>query len=414
MTGSLRAHILTPLQQGGTRFVRDGLLSWDVDGRLTPFGATAGPSLDLGRGDHLVVPGFVDAHVHLPQYRVRGRFQQALLPWLREHIWPEEARCADLAYLRAVALEFRDACLRSGTTTALIWGSPHAHSASVVLDELGPLRALGGDVLMDRNGPKELLRSVQHGLADAEAHAVRWGARYAVTPRFPPSNEERTLVGAGRIQARHGTLLQSHLAENHDEVLWVRALFPRASSYTGVFDDAGCLGPKTVLAHAIHLDDHDVGRIAATGTWIAHCPTSNVALGSGRMPLERWLDQGVRVALGSDVGAGPALSLLDVIACGRRIHRGHADLAPSRWLGLATLDGACALGVDADCGSLEPGKDCDAVILRLPGPLPRGATGDDAFALVLDAFDGRWDDAVAGVLRRGQPVAGFVSAASAS
>lgn len=394
--GHLRGHLLTPLAGGGFRFERDAVVAWDDDGRLSSFGKTVGPPVDLGaEGELLLVPGFVDAHVHLPQFRVRGRFQAALLPWLREHIWPEEARCADLPYLRDVARGFRDGCLAAGTTSALVWGSPHAHSAAVVLDEIGPLYTRGGDVLMDRNGPASLLRPVRTGLADARAGAARWGERYAVTPRFPPTNEWDALVGCARISAETGAWFQSHLAENREEVLWVRALFPRAPTYLSVFDQCGALGPRTVLAHGIHLDGADVARIVETGTAIVHCPTSNEALGSGRMPLESWLAAGMKLALGSDVGAGPKLSLLDVIACGRRIHRAHLDLPPTAWLRLATTDGAAVLGEGARRGTLEAGKLADIAVLRLPTPLARGATGDDAFDAVLRGFADRWEEAVA-------------------
>jgi guanine deaminase len=395
----LRAPLLTP-DGDGVRFERDGLLRWE-DGR---FVAAGGPGDAEALADVLLVPGFVDAHIHLPQYRVRGRFHEALLPWLREHIWPEEARFTERAYREAVTAEFRAGLLAAGTTAALVYGAPAAESAHAVLQDLAPLVVRGGDVLMDRNGLEELLRPTDLALADAEAHAAAYGPRYVLTPRFVPTCSAALMAGCGSLLARTEARLQTHLAENLDEVAWVAELHPDLRSYTAVYAHYGLLGPRSIFGHCIHLDDLDLRLLARSGSWVAHCPTSNVALGSGRMPIERLQAAGVRIALGTDVGAGPDVSMLDALRCFLQVHRGSADPSPTDGLRLATRAGALAMG-EGDRGELLPGRRADVVALRLPGGLRRSDDGDAALLRILDAFDGRWTDAVAGVWIDGARVA---------
>jgi guanine deaminase len=400
-TGRLDGHVLSPLVGGGLRWEPSSSLGW-ADGLLVD--KPVGPSVLEDEG-LLLIPGLVDAHVHLPQYRVRGRFSDALLPWLREHIWPEEARFADRVYREAVAGEFRDGMIAAGTTAALVWGSPHEESAHTVLNDLAPLCVRGGDVLMDRYTPSELKRPTLEGLASATEHAARYGSRYALTPRFVPTCTPELLHGLGRLAAESDVLVQTHLAENTDEVAWVASLHPDARSYLDVYDQARLLGPSTVLAHCIHLDELDLARLALTRSWIAHCPSSNVALGSGRMPLEQVLAAGVNVALATDVGAGPDISMLDVMASFLDVQAGVFGVRPTLALELATLRGAQAMGEGVQRGSLEPGRAADVVGLRLPGGLRRGETADEALARVLDEFAGRWDDAIAAVFIAGEQVA---------
>jgi guanine deaminase len=396
--GEVRGALLTPIPRGGFEFAEDVTLSWDDRGVLSPVVAGRGPSME----PVLLVPGFIDLHIHLPQFRVRGKFQDALLPWLREHIFPEEARFADPAYRDEVAIEFRDGLLGVGTTSALVFGSSHPETAELILSGLEPLRAFGGDVLMDRNAPEALLRPVESALAGAAAEAAAHPARYALTPRFAPTCSQALLSGCGDLLASSRALLQSHLAENLDEVAWVGDLFPDARSYAEVYAAAGLLGPRCVHAHAVHLDEDDIDLLARTGTWVAHCPTSNEALGSGRMPIERLAAAGVRIGLGTDVGAGPDVSMLDVIDAALRVHVGHARLSPVEALRIGTLHGAEFLSLP--CGALMPGLQADIVALRLPGGLRRGESGNAALARVLDSFRGRWSDAVGGVWVGGRRV----------
>ena len=369
-------HILTPLPEGGTAFFRDSSIEAAADGRITGIG-------EGSRAEHLIVPGLVDAHVHLPQFRVRGRFTDALLPWLREHIWPEEARFIDDEYAAQVAREFRAGLVEVGTTSALVYGAPQRESAALLLEALQPLCVQGGDVLMDRNGPDALLRSTDETLDSSEASLERWGQRYWLTPRFAPTCSGEMMGGLGTLVARHQAGVQTHLAENLDEIAWVSELHPEARSYTDVYDRFGLLGPRTVLGHCIHLDDEDLELIKGRGSWVAHCPTSNIALGSGRMPIERYQKLGLSIALATDVGAGPNLSMLDVMRSCIEVHRGNCDLRPGDVLRMASLAGAQAMGEGKRRGALVECRALDAVALRIPGGPPaarriehRAAGGD--------------------------------------
>jgi len=387
MAGWVRGHVLTPRPQGGVHFERDSLLGWDDDGRLIAQQGSGGDG-------PLLVPGFVDAHVHLPQYRVRGRFSEALLPWLRNHIWPEEERFAEFAYRQAVTAEFRDGLIAAGTTSAMVYGSPEGDSAHAVLRDLSPLCIKGGDVLMDRNSPDALLRDSGESLAMAGEHLEEYGERYAITPRFAPTCTEDLLAGCGALLRSGVARLQTHLAENLDEVAWVAELHPDDRSYLAVYDRLGLLGPRSIFGHCIHLDDADLTRMAQTGSWIAHCPTSNIALGSGRMPLERVVRAGVRWALATDVGAGPDLSMLDVMRAFCEVHAGKADAGVGLALAGATWFGAEAIGESRTRGALVPGLQADVVALTIPGGLRRGEHGLDALARILAEFEGRYDEAV--------------------
>lgn len=395
MAGWIRGHVLTPRPHGGIHFERDSLLGWNDDGRLIAQQGSGGDG-------PLLIPGLIDAHVHLPQYRVRGCFSEALLPWLRNHIWPEEERFAEFEYRQGVTAEFLAGLIAAGTTSALVYGSPEADSAHAVLRDLAPLCVKGGDVLMDRNSPQGLLRERVDSIADAQAHVTKYGQRYALTPRFAPTCTEALMAACGTLLAGGEARLQTHLAENLDEVAWVAELHPNDRSYLGVYDRFGLLGPRSVFGHCIHLDEVDLARMAETGSWIAHCPTSNIALGSGRMPLERVVRAGVNWALGTDVGAGPDLSMLDVMRAFCEVHAGHADAGAGLALAGATWFGAQAMGESRARGALIPGLQADVVALVIPGGLRRGEHGLDALARILVEFEGRYEDAVDAVYVNGE------------
>jgi guanine deaminase len=397
VSGQLSGHILTPIPGGETAFYPDSKVVWDEQGRIQ--------KVEEGEGSkYLIIPGLVDAHVHLPQYRVRGLFQDALLPWLRQHIWPEEERFEDKVYASQVTEEFRRALVDVGTTSAMVYGAPGANSAEFLLEGLQPLCIKGGDVLMDRNGPAELLRSASESLADIHRAAQRWGGRYVLTPRFVPTCSSELMDGCGAIAVSMGLSVQTHLAENIDEVDWVRELHPEHRSYAATYDAFGLLGPRSVLGHCIHLDNEDLELLRARGSFVAHCPTSNEALGSGRMPLERLQAAGIPIALATDVGAGPDLSLLDVIRCCLEVHSGIVDVSPGDALRMATLSGACALGEGGQRGAIKPGYAADLVALQVPEGMRKGESGEDAFFRVLQEFEGRYEDAVVGVWIAGERV----------
>jgi len=395
--GALRGHILSPLPGGRWDARRDSVVAWDDEGRLLPAGAEPPVPPHEDFSEHLLVPGLVDTHIHLPQLRVRGRFQDALLPWLRQHIWPEEQRFAERSYREAVTREFRDGLLAVGTTAAMVYGSPEAVSVHAVLRDLAPLCIRGGDVLMDRNGPDDLLRPTSEALSDCAAHLREYGSRYVLTPRFAPTCGAELLAGCGRLVAEHGARVQTHLAENEDEVAWVAELFPQRRSYTDVYEHYGLLGPRAVLGHCIHVDAADIEALVRSGSTVAHCPTSNIALSSGRMPLERFLAAGLPFALATDVGAGPDLSMLDVMRAFLEVHRGVVELSPLDALRAASLSGAEAIGEGAERGAICGGRHADLVALQIPGGLGRGEEPSAALGRILEEFEGRYQEAVSGV-----------------
>ena len=402
--GALHGHVLSPLPGGGFDTRRDGSLFWDDQGRLLEEqDDSAVPSAGFSE-DVLLVPGLVDAHIHLPQVRVRGRFQEALLPWLRNHIWPEEERFAERSYRETVTTEFRLGLLAAGTTAAMVYGSPEADSVHAVLRDLAPLCIRGGDVLMDRNGPPALLRDSGRALRDCATHLSEYGSRYVLTPRFAPTCGDELLSGCGRLLREHEAFLQTHLAENLDEIEWVADLFAGSRSYTAVYEGFGLLGPRSIFGHCIHLDEVDVQALVASGSWVAHCPTSNVALGSGRMPVERFAAAGLRYALATDVGAGPELSMLDVMRSFLEVHQGFVELSPLDALRGATLSGAQALGEGQSRGALCAGRQADVVALHIPGGLGRGESLSEALGRLLVDFQGRYDEAVVGVWIAGEQV----------
>jgi guanine deaminase len=326
----------------------------------------------------LILPGFVDLHIHWPQSHVRGQFSGQLLPWLRESIWPAEAEFAAPALATRRAAEFLHATSRAGTCGGLAFGPPFA-SASAAFQALAWPGWLEGPALMERHAPAEMLQPVAETLAQLEQLPGWQQRRTAVSPRFAPNVAAEGLALSGQ-RAREAMLaVQSHLSENTDEIAWVAELFRDSLDYTDVYDRAGLLGPHVVMAHGIHLSDRELARLAATGTLIAHCPTSNEALGSGRMPLERLRGAGVPWVLATDIGAGPQLSQLDTMRAFLNIHKGLADATatealcrasavPGHWLGqfdpsLAGL-GSLAVGAPAHLVALAPvpGDDAETVL----------------------------------------------------
>lgn len=298
----------------------------------------------------LILPAFADWHFHWVQMGIAGRHVDSagrtrpLLEWLTEVAWPEEARFADPGHSAAALPGALDALAAAGTAAGAAWASPHAGSASVFLSA-APAGFLCGPAVMTAGPPAGLARPLDVWLAELDELHRRHGGRLVVTPRFALSTDAAGLAALGAFARERGLVVQTHLAENEAEVRAVRARFPGASDYTDVYDRAGLLGPRTLLAHAVHVSDRELAAIAAAGSVVVHCPTSNAALGSGRMPLERLRAAGVRWVLGSDVGAGPALPMLDVMAAAADIHAAAGvSVSPSELLHRATLGPAAVLG----------------------------------------------------------------------
>ena len=344
----------------------------------------------------VLLPGLIDAHVHYPQLPIIGRMGRTLLDWLEQAALPEEARMAELRYAAESARRFVAALAAHGTTTALVFGAHFAPATASLFEAAGHtgLRMISGLVLSDRYLPSPLLQTVERAYRDNTELIRRFHRQgrllYAVTPRFALSTSEAMLDMCQTLLREHQELrVQSHVNENADEIRMVAEQFPWAADYVSVYDRFGLMGPRAVLAHNVHTTDDELERLAAAGTAIAHCPTSNAALGSGIFPLRRHVEAGVRVALGTDVGGGTGPGILKEGLQAYLMQRVAADgvmLDAARLLYLSTLAGAEALGLARDIGSLCPGKSADFVHLRPPAGstletvLEHAATPEDALA----------------------------------
>ena len=323
----------------------------------------------------LIVPGFIDCHVHFPQLDIIGSYGAQLLDWLNQYAFPEEAKFEDPDYAREVARAFIDEMLANGTTTALVFGTVHAHSADAIFEaaEARGLRLIAGKVLMDSNCPPELRDDADTGYADSKALIERWHGRgrlgYAITPRFALTSSSEQLAAAGRLAREFPDVwVHTHLAENMDEVEEIARLFPDSRSYLDVYEQHGLLRERAVFAHCLHMDAQDRTSMATAGGAAAFCPTSNLFLGSGLFDLSSMRAAGIRCGLGTDVGGGTSLSLLKTASEAYKVlHLQEQALPAARALYLATLGAAQALYLDDKIGNFAPGKEADFVVLDFEG-----------------------------------------------
>jgi guanine deaminase len=402
---ALRARLLTPLGDGGIRYESDALLEVGPEGTIARVEHWAGtppgyPLVDLR--PMVLLPGLVDLHVHLPQVPAAGLGAgMDLLAWLERHIFERErrfrARVAESQLPRVFA-----AMAAAGTTSVLAYSAVWADSTEVAfrVAETHGIRATIGAVMMDRlsyDDETPASRRLDRSLRESAELADRWdGAahgrlRYAFTPRFAVSCSAELLRESATLARERGAVWQTHVSEDAREIATVAELFPEARDYLDVYDRAGGLGPRTVLAHAIHLSERELARLVESETRIAHCPASNLFIESGVMPIARYLDAGAVIGLGSDVAGGPELSVFSQMRVGfyaanaLRVANRDARPAPDplELLRLATLGGARALGMDQRIGSLEAGKEADLLAIDLRPTLPpAGEDSDDPAEIV--------------------------------
>jgi guanine deaminase len=375
------------------RFDDTGRAVYDEDGLLVVGPDASGRQVVRAAGSHaalannfpgvavehlpgrILAPGFIDLHIHFPQTDVIGSPAEGLLPWLEDYTFPHEARFADEAHAGERAVFFVDELLRHGVTTALAFGTSHPASVDALLGEAQRrgLRMIAGKVLQDRHSPDGVRDETEQSLVDTEALIRRWHGRdrlgYAITPRFAPSCSEAQLRGAGELAATYPDVwIQSHVAENLDEVAWVHRLFPSARSYLAVYEQFGLMRGRAVYAHCIHLDDTDRALMHASGAAAAVCPTSNLFLGSGFFDYAAARQAGFRYGLASDVGGGTSFSpfhtMLAAYYVGRegRTKQG-VSLSPQDLWWQHTAGAAAALGLAGVVGNLQPGCDADFVVL---------------------------------------------------
>lgn len=405
---TLRARIVTPLAGGGLLDLADGLLEVGADGRIAGIGPAADrPDAAAGAIDRrgwVVMPGLVDLHAHLPQLPNAGLGSGLdLLTWLERQIFPlERAFDAPMA-ARLVPAALR-AFAAAGTTTLVAYSAVYADSTDVAFAaaEAHGMRAVIGQVLMDRErydrstpDADVLDRSIRESaeLCERWHGRDRGRLRYAVTPRFAVACSTELLRASAELAHATGAYWQTHLAEDRGEVAEVARRFPDARDYLEVYDRAGGLTDRAILAHAIHLSERELERLGETGAHIAHCPSSNLFLASGIMPLARYLERGLSLGLGSDVAAGPELSLFAVMRVGASTQNAlcvaggetRPSLDPIGWLRLATLEGARCLGLEGSIGSLEVGKEADLIAID-PAVTAAVPSADDE-AMLADPAD---------------------------
>jgi guanine deaminase len=400
---AIRARLLTPLDAGGIDHELDGLLVVDDAGRIVSAGPAdhrpeaAATATDLR--PWVVMPGMVDLHAHLPQLPNAGLgFALNLLTWLERLTFPTERSWSDPAVAERLAPRIFEAFAAAGTTTVLAYGAVYeaALDAAFRAAETHGIRAILGKVMMDRGTydptiePSTILDRSLHESADliARWHGADNGRLgYAVTPRFAVTCSADMLRESAALARSSGTWWQTHVSEDPFEIEEVQRLFPDALDYVDVYDRAGGLGERTVLAHGVHLTDREVSRLVETGTRLAHCPASNLFIGAGLMPLARYLEAGLAVGLGSDVSGGPDASIFSVMRVGAYAQMARraltADtgriLGPLDWLRVGTLDGARALGLGEALGSLESGKDADLIAIdpSYAAPVAREPADED-------------------------------------
>jgi guanine deaminase len=382
---AFRAALLRFDEHGRAVHDDDGLLVVGPDAGGRDVVLASGPYASLAAAhanvptEHLpgriLAPGFIDLHIHFPQTDVIGSPAEGLLPWLEDYTFPHESRFADETHAAERAVFFIAELLRHGVTSALAFGTSHRESVDALMGEAQRrgLRLIAGKVLQDRHSPDGVRDQTEQSLLDTEALIRRWHGRdrlgYAITPRFAPSCSDEQLRGAGELAAKYPDVwIQSHVAENVDEVAWVHRLFPSARSYLDVYRHFGLLRERAVYAHCIHLDDEDRALIHSSGAAADVCPTSNLFLGSGFFDYAAARRAGFRYGLASDVGGGTSFSpfhtMLAAYYVGRegRTKTG-VSLSPQELWWQHTGGAARALGLEGVIGNLQPGWEADFVVL---------------------------------------------------
>ena len=362
---------------GSYRYVEDGIILVK-GGRIEAVGPAdaLAPRVPEGmkvehHADALILPGFIDTHIHYPQTQVIASYGAQLMEWLEKYTFVEEQKFGDPDHAARIAEFFLDELARNGTTTACVYGSAHAVSVEALFTAAARRGAgmIAGTAIMDRNGPPALLDAARDCIGQSRALIRRWHGtgrqRYAVTPRFAITSTDGQLAAAGALLREFPTVhMQTHLDENRDEIAAVKRLFPNDPTYTAVYARFGLLGPRSLLGHCIHLDDSEVALLRDNESVAVFCPTSNLFIGSGLFDYARLASAGVRVALATDVGGGTSYSMLRTAAEGYKVMQLQGQNLPAlAAFDLMTRGNAAALGLESEVGSLVPGAYADLVVL---------------------------------------------------
>lgn len=364
----------TPDDTTSYRYFEDGAVEIE-DGRIVRVGSFEG-SHDAGtqvvdHRPHLILPGFIDPHIHYPQMQVIGSYAPALLAWLNTYTFVEEQKFGDEAHAARIASRFFDELIRHGTTTAATYCSVHPQSVDAFFAEAAKrdMLMLAGKVMMDRNAPQALLDTPQSSYDETRAGIEKWHGKgralYAITPRFAITSTPEQMELAG-VLAREfpDCYIQTHVSENLAEIEFARELYPNLMDYVGIYERYHLLGPKTLLGHCIHLSHREVEVVCETRSVAVFCPTSNLFIGSGLFDYERLHQRGARIAVATDVGGGSSYSMLRTLDEGYKVLQLQGQrLNPLRSFYHMTLGNARALSLEGTVGSLVPGAAADLVVL---------------------------------------------------
>lgn len=375
--------------EDGALLIRNGVI--EKRGRYTDL---RGQGAETDHRPHLLMAGFIDAHIHFPQVQVIASWGAQLLDWLNSYTFPEETRFACEDHAARMAQAFFDQIISHGTTTAVAFCSVHKTSAEAFFAEATRrnMRMLGGKVLMDRNAPETLRDTPQSGYDDSKALIADWHGRgrngYVISPRFAITSTPEQMEMAQALAREHPDChIQTHLSENRDEIAYTAQLYPQARDYLDVYQSYGLLGPKSLLGHAIHLKPREIDALAETGAHPVFCPTSNLFLGSGLFDNGGLRARGIVNGIATDVGAGTSYSMLQTLNEGYKVLQlqGQA-LHPLQAFHWATRGNACVLGLEDRIGTLAPGTEADVIVLNARSTPAMALRMDRAESLAEELF----------------------------
>lgn len=357
---------------GSYRYFSDGGITIE-DGVIIAVGdfvAEAGAEV-IDHRPHLILPGFIDMHLHYVQSQIVGSYAGSLLEWLNTYTFVEEQKFSQQGHAEAVAPAFFDELVRNGTTTAVAYCSSHPRSVDAFFGEAEKRNMLmvGGKVMMDRNAPEALCDTAQSGYDDTRMLIERWHGRarglYAISPRFAITSTPEQLEASRALVAEFpDCYVQTHLSENDAEIDFSLQLYPDAQDYTGIYEDYGLLGPRTLLGHCIHLNHRETSVLAETGAVAVFCPTSNLFLGSGLFDRDRLGKAGVRMGLATDIGGGTSFGMMETMAEAYKVLQLRGQrLNPFASFYMATLGNARSLSLEGTIGAIAPGHAADLVVL---------------------------------------------------
>ncbi|TCL74645.1 guanine deaminase [Rhizobium sp. BK251] len=359
-------------EEDGGLLIEDGLIA--AIGPYADIKAEAPESIaEIDHRPHLIMPGFIDMHLHFPQMQVIASYAANLLEWLNTYTFPEECRFVETAHAQRIAGHFYDELIRHGTTTAVAYCSVHKTSADAFFAEAVKrnMRMVGGKVMMDRNAPQGLLDTPEMGYDETRQVIADWHGKgrnhVAITPRFAITSTPAQMEAAGALAREFPDLhIQTHLSENHDEIKYTCELYPEAADYTDIYAHYGLLGDRTLFGHCIHLSEREADAMSEAGSIAVHCPTSNLFLGSGLFPMKALVrrEKPVRIGVATDIGGGSSYSMLRTMDEAYKIQQLLGErLNPLDSYYHMTLGNAEALSLEDRIGTLEPGTDADLVVL---------------------------------------------------